>query len=173
MSYYTISFDESAQADPDYVQLTNHMFECLALMAYDYDNIKGIENFYLRCVNNSQYYGLKNLTWNNTLTENICYFDTTQIQDSIDFLEDELIPHLYNLNKNSTIKIYGSRENIINKVDQNYRDNKWFLFLSDRPDDYLGDLDFEPEVLARYLEIIVKIFKESIRLNIPYKIYKK
>lgn len=153
-------YDQTTELDVS--SLSYGVVSMLVLIAYDYNNIKGI-NLYFRLINVAKYYELKNLD-NTNLTGDLeqAEFNITEMQDALNFINDDLIPHLNSENRD-IYEIYGGKSQIEERIKQAEEDGEFSFHLD------LDDIvDVDSDILIYYLNCIKLVLSESIRINKPY-----
>jgi hypothetical protein len=139
----------------------------LLYYAKELDFNKG-KNFYYRLLNEYSYKDDKNITPNPD-TEDAqlyCYYDATEINDAIGFIENDLIPSLELIpdQSMSLVEIYGGIEGFI----EEFESNKEFIDL------FFPYDQCNTETIDGYLHIleeIKEIFKISFTNQEPYVMY--
>jgi hypothetical protein len=139
---------------------------CL-LLAYEID-VEEAKNLYLRTVTDYEYRKVKGLDTSASIgEEDSINFNTIEMQQAIDFIDNELIPLMEN-NTKTSFRLFGGRKGVISMIEKMNSTPDFDIYTTE--DIYE---DEEATALGIYytLEHLSTVMNESIRLNIPYTSY--
>ena len=143
----------------------------------DWVKVKG-KNFYFRTLTELFYREEKNMPppgpgslydYLDQLLNVYCYFDTTEIQNAINFITDDLIPSLITWNSANQGKPIVDKWGGYQAYKASYEANRDFIGID--PDFEEGELMFSALYFIRMLETIKSIFQQSLDINLPYGVY--
>jgi hypothetical protein len=155
--------------DPDFrwhKEIAHEDFLACLLLAFDKD-FDEAKNLYLRTENDLRYHYSKGLDDTNASEDEATInFNTLEIQQAIDFIDNELIPLVEN-EERLFLRFYGNKNKIYRRIDSINAASVFHI-------PYNGGEDFDyPHGRSVYLTFVQlsDVMKESLRLNIPYTSY--
>jgi hypothetical protein len=157
--------------DPDFSwhqEIPNDDFLACLILAFDKD-FDEAKNFYFRTLNDLRYHYYKGLDDTNAdLDEATVNFNTAEIQQAINFIDNELVPLVEN-EERPFVRFYGNENKIYKRIDEINATSGFKI-------SYNGGEDFNfqyPHGQSVYLTFVQfsDVMKESLRLNIPYTSY--